>query len=379
MALPQTRALVRRSFWWDVVLYAGLWTLLGLFSGTQQIVSSAFMGHAADWHVTLGTELLNWYTCGLATPLYVWLVRRFPLDGPALAPRIALYLTTILVCVPLKFAVWVPLQDALFHTRWRFTDLLVTEAFGVVTAQVFFVVLVCAVEYYRTARERELHTSQLETELSQARLESLRSQLHPHFLFNTLNSISALMQRDVAAADEMLSRLGDMLRASLRADEAQETPLRDELDTVKLYLDIMRVRFRDRLATQIDVPDALLAEHVPSFLLQPLVENAVRHGIDESSTMTHIRVTAGADDALLRLRVIDDGRGLPPNATLREGFGLRNTRRRLEQLYGSAGTLTIVPREAGGTEVIITVPRRERTARATATLPPDRVLRPSTA
>ena len=360
MARSIPRRPVRESFRRDVVLYSAVWTLLGLFSAAQSLATRMLEGQPLEWGATIGTELLNWYTCGIDTPVYIWLVRRFPLRGPTLARRVALYVAILLVSVPIKYLIWVPLQNAIFHSGWTFARTFAPNVFAVFVGQMYFVVLLYAIEYYRAARERELRTAQLETELSHAQLDSLRAQIHPHFLFNTLNSISTLMHRDVGAADEMLSRLSDMLRASFAANGDQETSLGEELELVELYLGIMRVRFRDRLLAQIDVPDTLLGERVPSFVLQPIIENVVKHGIDASSHVTCIRVTVDGDDEKLRVRVLDDGRGIHPNADLTAGMGLSNIRRRIEQLYGVAGSLSICARDGGGTEVIIALPRTAR-------------------
>ena len=343
---------------WDIALYSALFTLLGFFAAVQSVVTHVLAGEPANWGARLGTELLNWYTCGMFTPVYIWLMRRFPLRGPQLGLRIVLYLAILLLSVPVKYLIWVPLQNAMFHTGWTFTRSVVPNVFAVFMGQLYFIVFLYAVEYYRRARERALHAAQLETELSKSQLGILRSQMHPHFLFNTLHSISVLMHRDVDGADEMLSRLGDMLRASFASDSEQEIPLRKELELVDLYLNIMRVRFRDRLHTQVQISENVLDVRVPSFLLQPIVENAVRHGIEGSSDAINIHVTGNAEGKSLCLRIIDDGRGPPRHGEIRAGIGLGNTRRRMEQLYGSAGQLDILAREGGGTEVIIRIPRK---------------------
>jgi hypothetical protein len=205
----------------DLLLYAALWTILGLFSAAQNLAINIAHGQPANWGTTLGTELLNWYTCGIETPFYIWLVRRFPLNGRAMTARLALYFITLLLSVPVKYLLWVPLENAIFHTRWSFEATVLPNVFAVFMGQLYFIVLLYAIEYYRVARERALRAKQLEVELSRAQLETLRSQMHPHFLFNTLNSISVLMHRDAAAADELLCRLGEMLRASFAPDCAR--------------------------------------------------------------------------------------------------------------------------------------------------------------
>ena len=342
----------------DILIYTAVWTVLGLFSFAEWLASASSRTVHRPWPPVLGSTMLDYYTTGLATPVYVWLVRRFPIVAPRIGRTVLLYVAVMAACVVLKWLVDVPLQNALFHRGWTFVFVLVNDSFGVVLSQVIFVVLLIAIEWYRTARQAEVRASTLAAQLSSAQLDALRSQLDPHFLFNTLNSISALMHRDVHAADTMLSRLSDMLRMTLDSSSAQEVALRAELETTRLYLDIMDARFGDRLSWSFDVAGLLLDERVPSFLLQPLVENAVRHGVQESKQRTTIRVGAEATGDVLTLRVADDGRGLPPDAGLNEGIGLRNTRRRLAELYGAAARLEVTNRDGGGTEVIVTIPRR---------------------
>jgi sensor histidine kinase YesM len=350
----------RPAIWREIAAYAGFWTILGLLSAAQEVVTSTYTGQRVDLGFIYGSSLLNWWTCGIGTPIYVWLVRRYPLQnaGARIVPIAFLYLLVMAASIVLKYVVWVPIENALYHLNWNLQSALVPSFFGVGMDQVYFLILLYAVEYYRTARERQLAASQLEAQLTQAQLEVLRAQLHPHFLFNTLNSISALMHKDVNAADEMLSRLSDMLRITLEAQSGQEVRLKDELQALDLYLQIMAVRFGDRLTTKVLVDEPLFNDRVPSFLLQPLVENAVRHGISESNDKTNVQIVGTADDATLTLRVIDDGSGLPVARAIKEGIGLGNTRRRLEQLYGDAGKLVVGNRDGGGTEVVIQIPRR---------------------
>ncbi|HEV3089664.1 MAG TPA: histidine kinase [Candidatus Elarobacter sp.] len=348
----------RTGIWRDVLLYTAVWTALGLFSFAEFLATASSRPVHRPWPSALGATMLDYYTTGIATPIYVWLVRRFPIAGPRIGRTVLLYVVVMAACVVLKWVVYTPLDHALFHRTYTFLYLLVNDSFGVVLAQLIFIVLLIAIEWYRAARQAELRASTLAAQLSSAQLDALRSQLDPHFLFNTLNGISALMHRDVRAADTMLSRLSDMLRLTLDSTSAQEVPLRTELETTRLYLDIMDARFGDRLSWSFDVGEPLLDERVPSFLLQPLVENVVRHGIHETNQRTTIGVSAAAAGDTLSLRIADDGRGLPPAAGLNEGIGLRNTRRRLAELYGAAAQLEVTNRDGGGTEVIVTIPRR---------------------
>jgi signal transduction histidine kinase len=196
--------------------------------------------------------------------------------------------------------------------------------------------VVHAFAYHRKYRERELIASRLEAQLAQARLQVLRMQIHPHFLFNTLHAISALMHRDVAAAERMLVGLSDLLRSTIDLDGAQETSLREEVDFVSRYLEIMKMRFPDRLEVRMEIDAGSLDARVPAMVLQPLVENAIRHGVAPRASGGRIVIRAGVAGGMLQLEVADDGPGLAGSAAeaLARGMGLANTRERLRQLYG---------------------------------------------
>jgi LytS/YehU family sensor histidine kinase len=211
----------------------------------------------------------------------------------------------------------------------------------------------------RAQREREARQTQLEGKLASAELQVLKMQLQPHFFFNTLHTISALMEQDVKAARTVLTRLGDLLRLSLDRMSAQEVPLSEELDFLQHYLDIQRTRFHDRLCVDIVVPDELARARVPSLILQPLVENAIRHGIEPRPGPGRSEISARRAGNTLRVRVKDDGPGLGPSGLpQREGVGLLNTRMRLQQLYGQDQRLELRNLEQGGLEVVVEVPLR---------------------
>jgi LytS/YehU family sensor histidine kinase len=215
-----------------------------------------------------------------------------------------------------------------------------------------------AITYQRQAQDRALRASQLETRLAEAQLQALQRQLHPHFLFNTLNAISALMHRDVEAADQMLMRLSDLLRIALDQPGVQEVALKDELDFLAKYLEIEQARFGDRLSVHFDVDPITLDAQVPNLILQPLVENSVRHAIAMRVEPGIIEIRAGrAGDALV-LDVGDNGPGFPQGLQppRGRGVGLANTRSRLEHLYGAGGRLEFTERPGGGLIVRVTVP-----------------------
>src|SRR6185369_4509061 len=192
--------------------------------------------------------------------------------------------------------------------------------------------------YYREGREREIHAAALEAQLAQAQLQTLKMQLQPHFLFNTLNSISALNHEDPRAANRMIARLSELLRLTLENDGAQEVSLHQELDFLKRYLEIQQVRFGDRLKVHFDVAPETMDARVPNLLLQPLVENAIQHGLAPFSAPGEIHIHASRENGLLCLRIADSGPGLPASTPsgAPDGIGLANTRARLQQLYGDA-------------------------------------------
>jgi two-component system, LytTR family, sensor kinase len=219
-----------------------------------------------------------------------------------------------------------------------------------------------AIYYARDSRDQALRRAQLETRLAYAQLQVLRLQLHPHFLFNTLHTISALMHKDLRAADRMLALLGDLLRDSFERVGAQEVSLKQELGFLDRYLEIERTRFRDRLTVTFEVdPEALDAE-VPNLLLQPLVENAIRHGLGKRQEAGRIEIVARRHYERLDIRIRDDGPGLPEGnqTALRTGVGLANTEARLEQLYGSNHRFDLRNRPQGGLEVVLEIPFRLR-------------------
>jgi sensor histidine kinase YesM len=213
--------------------------------------------------------------------------------------------------------------------------------------------------YYEELREEQVRAATLSRQLSEARLEALSAQLHPHFLFNTLNSAVALIRtEDSLRAVDVLTHLGDILRHLLRAAPSQEISLADELSFLQRYLDIERIRFQHRLTTSLDVPADTMDASVPSLILQPLVENAIHHGLDTHDEAIRIELAAGVAQGVLVLTVRDDGPGLPEGWSERRstGVGLANVRARLEHLYGSVARLEIRGRPRGGVEAKITMP-----------------------
>ncbi len=377
-------------------LIYGLWALLVLaFAG--QLVFTAGLG----WFEALRLALRDWFGWALLAPLVAWLAFRFPLDRQELALTIPVHLAAcILAVVAAEFLVRPfatpqplppgpaggplrlrgaplpegpglrplpertgprepgfdprPLPSPEARRSVMVNSLLMRARFNV---PVYWIIvsIVHAFTYYRRSEERERQAAELEARLAQARLDALRMQLHPHFLFNTLNAIAALVHKDPQAADEMINNLGELLRATLENSEP-EIPLRRELEFLDRYLDIQQVRFGDRLKIEREIDPQALSGRVPALILQPLVENAIRHGIEPTTGAGIVRIQAQRVGQTLQLLIRNNGEALDTPSPAREGIGLANTKARLEALYGSKAALTLSRPAGGGCTVALSLP-----------------------
>jgi len=306
----------------------------------------------------------DWLLYALLTPIVFLVARRYPLRRDRLARRLAVHLlASIVLCVAwavggqlLGWAIIAgqgrPSLGAI--VSWFFTSL----PFGVA---VYFAVLAVerAAAYFVEARERETLAARLEARLADARLAALRSQLQPHFLLNSLNAVTvSVRDRDTATATRVLESLGEILRRVVRTDRPPLVPLREEIDFVRQVLAIEEVRFSDRLRPVIAVDDALLDAAVPELVLQPLVENALRHGLARREAATRLEIAARREGDDLVLTITDDGPGPAPAGREGAGIGLANTRERLETLYGSRASLTLATAPGGGTAATVRLPYR---------------------
>lgn len=355
-------------------LYFLLWTVLGLFYFSQGVTQRLVSHDATPWWRYLVAWLLGVYIWALLTPAILWLGRKFPLE------RHKWWLpVTIHLLLSAGFSVFELTLEAVLYSRLHLfpsamadfrlalTQLLVRGFHGDILDYWIVLGVQWGVLYYNGYQERsqealkfELRTSELQSQLMSARLSALKMQLQPHFLFNTLNAITVLVRQHRSQdAEQMLGHLGDLLRGVLEDVDAQEVSLRRELEYLQLYLAIEQVRFADRLRVELAVdpeaPDAL----VPQLILQPIVENAVRHGIGRSSSAGRILLSASRSDDMLEIRVQDDGPGLLRSASSEHrGIGLANTRARLQQLYGEDARLEMENSDGGGAIVTLRFPFR---------------------
>ncbi len=361
----------RRQWGW----YWGAWGLLALYNTTWDLAMRGTRW--ADWFVLLEmnvAQILVWALLGFGL---LALARRFPVEGfhwrnwRVLGIHLGSCLLATLTGLLLIFLVamafyrlergtlldwriqesfrnprfWVNYKDFLFryfHSYYLVTLALVS-AYHMVMA-------------HRRFKRRELEAAQLEKAFVQAQNQALRMQMQPHFLFNTLNSISALIHLDPETADRMIARLGDLLRLSLEQSGQQEVTLSQEAQFLERYLAIERIRFQDRLTIGLQIPEDLKAARVPSFVLQPLVENAIKHGVGASAEGGHIAVRARRDDGMLCLEVQDDGPGFVTTPRLGHGIGTANTRQRLQLLYGDQQSFELLSIPGKGTLARVRLP-----------------------
>ncbi|HYK12142.1 MAG TPA: histidine kinase [Gemmatimonadales bacterium] len=294
---------------------------------------------------------VDWGIYGVLTPAVFWVGRRYPLQRGTLRRTLPIHLAGALaLCVA-----WAVLGTILRHFIHAGGEALLS---WILTTLPFGVAVYFAMLGVQHATAYFTQSATLSAQLADARLAALRMQLHPHFLYNSLNAATVIVRdRDTATAARMLELLGEMLHRVIRADRPPVVPLSDELEFVRQYLTIEQIRFPDRLHPDIIVPDNLLDAQVPDFILQPLVENAIRHGLAQRVGATMLRIEARREEDDLVLTVTDDGPG-PGDVTATEGVGLANTRERLQTLYGDRGSLTLVRTATGGALATVRMPFR---------------------
>ncbi len=347
----------------QALLIVGLWTVFGLYSAVETHFRSSFAPNPWTWRSALISELTYAYGCAALTPLVLWFARRFPLERKPYWRSILTHIGGMLLFGTLAKLSWDIVGGMNNYTRGQFSFIKMVRSidYGMDMGVLLYWVIVFmsyAAAYYKRYEDSLVNSAKLETQLVQAQLHALKMQLHPHFLFNALHTISSLVHEDPEAAEQTIARLSDLLRLSLDKSSLLEVKLAEELHFLDLYLEIERTRFEERLKVSFQIAPEAEAAIVPTLILQPLVENSVRHGIANRISGGHITVTAARQKDMLLLKVTDNGSGLPPGrvGTTKEGVGLATTRARLERLYGSAYNLVLCNLPEGGVEVRILMP-----------------------
>lgn len=351
------------------LLVFGVWTLFGLFFASQFALQNQISENPISFWRILSWQLASGYVWFIASPLILWLSKRYPFEAGRWKTSVPLHIiASIIVSLVILVINAYVLPKLGYLARfnlssiWETFKILFFVNFHFSIAIYWGVVAIHqAILYYRKYRERELQTSQLEARLAQSRLQVLKMQLHPHFLFNTLNAISELVHRDPDTADRMLTDLSDLLRMSFENLEVQEIPLKQELEFLRKYLEIEQTRFHDRLEVKMDIGPDTLDASVPNMILQPLVENAIKHGISPRAEGGHINIGALRNNGHLHLSVTDDGVGVSGGdlELVSEGVGLSNTRRRLKHLYGDGHKFELRPDGEHGVSVRLDIPYKQ--------------------
>ena len=345
--MPRTR---------NALIVFGCWTFVALFFAAHIAIGSRAVGRPESFSRAFAifmTYTPFWFA---ATPLIVSLSRQFRLAGPHPWRSAAVHVAASVVFAAGSFAVYILLSPYTASSRAdaapfadRFKRLMAVQLHLDLLRYWAVIAIEHTLSYHRQLREREVA-------LAEARLEVLKRQLQPHFLFNTLNSISVLMFENATLANRMLLRLSDLLRAGLADDSPHEVTLERELAFLDGYLEIERMRFGDRLTIDMNVATATLDARVPNLILQPIVENAIRYGVAAVDRPATVSISAERSGGELHLQVRDDGPGLPPG--WKRGVGLSNTEARLRHLYGSDQKLELLPADGGGLLVSIHIPFR---------------------
>lgn len=355
-----------RSRWLLPLAVFGGFTAFGLSKFAHYWLDDLSRGHSHTLTPRLIEELTGAYAAAIIFVALVWVVNRFPIDRESWLRRLPGYAGLVVVLALIHTTLMWGSRELLFRLmglgvydygimRYRYPMEFALQGPNLV----IMIGLIHVWRYYRGLRERELRTVQLESELNRARLARLEAQLEPHFLFNTLNAISSLMYHDPGRADQMMGRLSDLLRLTFDHPVAPEVPLGEELEWLGWYLEIMQLRFGDRLTIRQEICPGTESVAVPRLVLQPLVENALKHGAAKHAGPSTIVLAATRVGDRLRVSVEDDGPGVADHgAALSSGVGLSNTTERLRALYGAGAALTLHNRAGGGLTVTLDLPAR---------------------
>ena len=352
-----------RPNWWIVVplIWAVPGTIAMLGEAPAMYGSRAVPGR--DW-IFAAMQFPRYMLWAPLTPLIFAAVRRFPFQRPGLARPIAIHVCIALLCIAFVEALSELLQSQLIDVlmpgrlvlgRPTVSFILRRVVIGLVTYSAV-AAIASALDYQRRLRDEALRVAQLQRDLSDAQVQAIKMLVQPHFLFNTLHAVNVLIEKEPTAATRMVTRLGDLLRHTLSRAAVAEVPVRTELDVLRLYLEIEQMRFRDRLTVRVDAPHETLDALVPDLILQPLAENAIRHGIQSDTGAGSVEVMVSRAGASLVIEVRDSGQG--PGDEVTDRIGLTTVRSRLARLYADDHEFSLVGGPKGGSVARIRIPFR---------------------
>jgi signal transduction histidine kinase len=361
------RAFVGSRPRWSITLIA--WLIPSSIAVLQSMAGYALRGMLAREWIWALMQFPRWMTWALVTPLIFYASERVAFTRGRIARAILTHLLIAFVLAAAVELVWMwlslelssrlePAQMAQIQASRMeiYSTAVLTRLLSGAFTYAAVLGIATTLGYHRRFREREVRNAQLEAQLALAQVQALKMQVHPHFLFNTLHAVTVLIREDPAAATRVVTRLGDLLRLTLSRATTAQVSFRRELEILTLYLEIERMRFHDRLEVAYDVQAATLAALVPDLILQPLVENAIKHGVSPNAGVGRIDVHSRRDGDWLVLEIRDNGTGLAPGERPRDGVGLSTTRARLDRLYGEYHELTLANRSGGGFVARIRIP-----------------------
>ena len=354
--------LTQRRWLWIALIWFGF----GLVDAIETVLVMHSEGMHHAWLILFSTILVSWLPWAIATPFLLRLGRAFPVTGLRRVETWLVHLSAFLL-IGLLYSAFTALLETWFNPYLNSPDApflahLLHKMYDGLLSSLILYAAILAVGYGLESKERlaseQTETARLNEQLTKAQLNALRRQMEPHFLFNALNSVTGLVRQGRNNdAVNMISGLADLLRRLLAESTQQQAPLGEEMDFARKYLDIQKMRFEDRLHVDVDVPGELYAAQVPSLLLQPMIENAVLHGIAKRAQGGTIRIAASQSAGKLILSIGNDGPALSSDwKTASAGIGISNVRTRLHSLYGEASDFSLRNRQTGGVEVLISLP-----------------------
>lgn len=360
-----------RGKWRIWIIGFAIWTIVGLSFASRYFLTFYKRGDDVTWQQVYFGNLIDFYLWGLTTPFIFWLSRSYPIERKHLVSRSMLHLVVAMLLNVIVLSIASPIiwysgleNKALYPTPFSYIIPSILEPPLLHQALLVYcgtLIVAHAFEYYRQFQEGKARAVELASQLAQAQLSALKMQIQPHFLFNTLNSIAALLHKDVEAADRMIARLSDFLRMTLKSSGESAVTLEQELEFVKTYLEIEKIRFQDSLQVEFHISEDALEAQVPNLILQPLIENAVRHGAARQISVGRLQIHAAREADRLLIKIEDNGPGLDGNVNRKSkagvGIGLANTRARLGQFYGDDFSFEIAGTpDSSGTVVSLNVP-----------------------
>ena len=357
-----------KIYWRRAALLFVGWTLVSIiFAGISYAAAIGENNKEFGFGAALRLNLIQFYVWAILAPVVFRFSRRFPIElRPLNIRNFLLYFPALVSFAAIHQVIHLAVLWSI-TPRWRQKYPALIDcyrayfAFGFYIDLIIALLMVIAVHallYYQNFRASELAQSSLKMQLAQAQLRALKMQLHPHFLFNTLHSISSLVLEDPPKANSMIARLGDFLRLTIENSEQQLVTLKEETEFLRCYLDIEQVRFGDRLTVAFELEPQTFSAQVPHLILQPIVENAIQHAIAPRAARGHINIEAQCLNGLLRIAISDNGPGITPNANSpgKKCVGLTNVRTRLQQIYGSGFRFELMNAANGGVTVVMEIP-----------------------